>query len=165
MLNKSENANKEQFSSKINKLDSLKAQSQKILFDVDEFKKVIQADMSSLDLRVEDLIKFDIDLALLNTKRESYEKLKGTCSKQIELNASKIITLDAELNELKGKLTKPNQEYQKYLELLEKWNAKNTSLIGSETDFESQLGIQAQLTELEVIPQYLLDKKIERKKM
>lgn len=164
LLNKSENSNKEQFSSKINKLDSLKAQSQKMLFDVEEFKKIIQADMSSLDLRVEDFIKFDIDLALLNTKRESYEKLKGTCSKQIELNASQIITLDAELNELKGKLTKPNQEYQKYLELLEKWNAKNTSLIGSETDFESQLGIQAQLTELEVIPQYLLDKKIERKK-
>ena len=34
LLNKSENANKEQFSSKINKLDSFKAQSQKILFDV-----------------------------------------------------------------------------------------------------------------------------------
>ena len=60
MLNKSENSNKEQFSSKINKLDYLKAQSQKMLFDVEEFKKIIQADMSSLDLRVEDFIKFDL---------------------------------------------------------------------------------------------------------
>ena len=45
-------------SGKKDEAQSIKAQSQKILFDVDEFKKVIQADMSSLDLRVEDLIKF-----------------------------------------------------------------------------------------------------------
>lgn len=150
---------------KIKKIDNIYKHLESLINFLDNIKKDIKEDVSDLDLKFENFMNFDFNLKFLEDKKGEFIQDKNDSIGKINEINVRTSTLDTELSQLKTNLTKPNQEYQNYIDSLHLWNSKNEKLIGSATELDTLLGLEKQLQELNLIPQELLNKKEERKEL
>lgn len=129
------------------------------------FQKEVAADVLALKLDLNEIASVKIDYDPINKllvgfaqKRQELESLlkidiAGSCEAQ-------RVAIAAEIQGLEAKLDAPQREYQAYLDALKKWEGMRDTLTGSEIAIGSIKYIEAQLSELEILPKSL--KKIYR---
>ncbi len=60
--------------------------------------------------------------------------------------------VDLRIREVQEHLSRPQQEFQKFLQMKQEWEEAHLKLLGSEQDLESLAGLEAELRDLDLIP-------------
>ncbi|HCF4146254.1 ABC transporter [Pseudomonas aeruginosa] len=124
-----------------------------------------QSDFESLGVDHTDLMRIEFNFNKLS------EIIASSPGKQLELSqrATNVEAekqkIQARQSELEAKLAEPQLLYQQSLQALQQWNEKFDELIGTPIKPESRTGLQARLTQIEMLPQRLNECKAQRNEL
>jgi ABC-type lipoprotein export system ATPase subunit len=124
-----------------------------------------QPDFESLGINHADLIKIEFHFDKLSEVITSSPDKQLDCSQRIfdvEAEKQKIQT---RRSELEAKLAEPQLLHQQSLQALQQWNEKIDELIGTPVEPESRTGLQTRVAQIELLPQRLIEYKIQREEM
>lgn len=148
--------------SKINSIQSVRERLQLLNRQFKQFNSEVENDLTSLGMKVTDIISFTQNETKLNELTASYTKELSGLEEGSEKRNALIIELQAQQTASSLQLNKPQQEYQKYLKSLEEWNKKKNELIGTDDLPDSLNGIKERIKQLEELPELLNTKSEER---
>lgn len=123
--------------------------------------------LESVGLKLEDIVKLEINEEPLNEKIKKYSKLKNKVEYLLSPdNVNSLIHLKQEIEtsieEFKIKLDEPNREYQKYITSIEEWNKKRKAIEGDKSTVGSLKYYEEKFKNLQDIPQRLDELKKQR---
>ncbi len=148
--------------------EKLKARLGQLRSVVEDFASENRDDFQSLGIDVDSIVSLQIDQQPLDSKEtEVAEKLMELSEKLDPESSTGLISqktaLTEEIASLQNTLDLPNQEYQKYLQLLQAWEAKRNEIVGNTSQEGSLENLKAQLSYAEVgVIQDLSSKRLER---
>lgn len=99
-------------------------------------KKDMQEDFTSLDINVDDVVKFDVNAGVLAAKKDELVQAKAVIDMSINegLESSlpcQLSVLQQQIKTLQSQLDEPNRRYQQYVQALQAWENKKKELIGA----------------------------------
>lgn len=133
----------------------------------DSLKKDSELVLESIGLRLENIVKLEINEEPLEEKIKKYLRLKGKVEFLLNPdNANSLIALKKEIEtsveKFKIKLDEPNREYQKYITSIEEWNKKRKFIEGDKSTIGSLKYYEEKHKNLQYIPQRLDELKTQR---
>lgn len=125
--------------------------------EFDTFKESLADDAGELGLTPDSLVVLSINSAqpefIQNEEAVRIEALSTELESDDPPGLRKqLAAIDSEIVEIQSQLDAPNRAYQAYLRSLSDWTQKRNTLEGSETEPESQKGLQAALNRLTLVP-------------
>jgi len=117
-------------------------------------------DLEELGIARDQVITFKVTTAPVEAAISVVDKDRAATAKQLDASQkdsleAKRMAMAAEIDELKNKLTAPQQEYQAYMQKLAEWNAAKEKIIGSLQVVGSIAHLEGQLRELGELPTVL----------
>lgn len=125
--------------------------------EFDTFIESVAEDAAELGLTADSLAVLSINNAqpesIQNEEAARIDALNTELDKDEPPGLKKqLVAIEGELFEIQSQLDAPNRAYQAYLKSLSDWTQKRAAIEGSETEPESQKGLQAALVNLTLVP-------------
>jgi len=123
--------------------------------------------LESIGLKLEDVVKLEINEAPVYDKIKKYSKLKDKVEYLLSPNNTNSLVLlkqktETSIEEFKIKLDEPNREYQKYVTSIEEWNKRRKNIDGDKSTVGSLKYYEEKLENLQDIPLRLNELKKQR---
>lgn len=152
----------EKISVKIQFVRSLKNKISRLQSYYNDFLISSEEEALELKLSVEQKVKLDAETSWLLKRDEKYSKLlKGYTDEQKSIGGEKDI-LNVERDSKSNELDEPLREYQHGLLAVKTWLGKQSEIIGSKSDPDSQIGLSYRMQSLEQLPEKLTELKLRR---
>jgi len=124
-------------------------------------------DLVELGLDIKQLVELKINKSPILEKKSSSTKrmsdLNSTLNVSIEGSLlQRLAKVKRETEETRANLDKPNKEYQEYCQLQAEWDKRRAKIIGSELDPDSLEGLKHKRSELETLPERIVQLKSKR---
>ncbi|MCH8851763.1 MAG: hypothetical protein IID41_03825 [Planctomycetes bacterium] len=134
----------------LDKLENLQAEFDRRLGDM-------STEADALGLDVTTLATLTIDRPAVTRLRDGAIARRDVARKAVdgptpEGLKAKLVQLDEQIKSLQDRLSRPNREYQAYLEEKSKWEATLSKLTGTGEDPNSSRGLEAELAALDDVP-------------
>ena len=124
------------------------------------FKENCTADIEELGLVLDDVLKIEIKLELVEKIRDETSKQINILSKDLDPNNAgglvyKKVIKEKEVEKLRKELDKPNQQYQNFIKALEDWEAEQEKIKGDKETPGSIRYLRNQLADIKKVPDKL----------
>jgi len=142
--------------------DRLLARLENLKRQLQTFSSESRADLASLGIKEEAVLKVIFDKKPLSDKRNEFveQKTKFDAKLDSENSGSLIhakLKIKKNIDKLKAKLDEPNKKFQTYQATLAEWEKKKQVIIGKADANESIKFYERQLKDLDTVPQQLID--------
>lgn len=122
-------------------------------------------DLAILGLKPEALVSFTVSVETLDTIATSVPSDQANLKERSETAIKHKATLLEQQTLLNAKLNAPQLAYQQNLKAVEVWTVKLTELVGTADSPDTQLGLQARISQLDELPVRLEAHREERMKL
>jgi len=123
----------------------------------ESFRKETSADLSSVGLEFDSIVRLTIDTSPVTEKRKTLVTSKASLDTLLDPSTrdslpDKLASLDTALANLQSKLDEPSQKHQAYLRELEVWTGKQQAISGDEQTPDTVIYFKNLLDEINSVP-------------
>ena len=147
--------------------DRLIARIDNLQRQIQAFVTESQADLKTIGLSTDSVIKISIDKKTLTDKRKLFSDTKVKLDDQLDVTKPNSLThkktqIETQIEQLQTKLDEPNKKYQAYIGALKEWETQKNNIVGSLAAVDTVSYYEEQLKSLDVVPQKLTEIRTQR---
>jgi len=125
--------------------------------DFDVFKTSLEEDATELGLTPDELVTLAVTRSKPTSVRDTAATAVTTAKQRLDFTdppglRQELAIAEVKIAELQSKLDAPSRAYQAYLKALAEWQAKRSTIEGTDKDVESLKGLQNSLAALDQLP-------------
>jgi ABC-type lipoprotein export system ATPase subunit len=127
---------------------------------VQTFTDKSKIDFDKLELALDSVLQFSVDLQPIRDKKQNLLKEKKKLDEEMDVKrqdtlANKKELIGKQIAELQAKLDEPNKKYQKYIVDLKNWEKKKEQIVGNNLTIDTLRYYENQIENLKELPQQL----------